>query len=37
MVFQLQLSRRVDSVPLKRDYIADFERHHAGRAMSAAE
>jgi cyclopropane-fatty-acyl-phospholipid synthase len=37
MVFQMQLSRRVDSAPLKRDYIADFERHHAGRAMSAAE
>jgi cyclopropane-fatty-acyl-phospholipid synthase len=37
MVFQMQLSRRVDAVPLKRDYIAEFERHHAGRAMSAAE
>jgi len=37
MVFQMQLSRRVDSVPLTRDYIADFERHHAGRARSAAE
>jgi cyclopropane-fatty-acyl-phospholipid synthase len=37
MVFQMQLSRRIDSVPLTRDYIADFERHHAGRVMSAAE
>jgi cyclopropane-fatty-acyl-phospholipid synthase len=37
MVFQMQLSRRLDSVPLTRDYIAQFERHHAGRAMSAAE
>jgi cyclopropane-fatty-acyl-phospholipid synthase len=37
MVFQMQLSRRLDSVPLTRDYIADFERHHAGRVMSAAE
>ncbi len=36
MVFQMQLSRRLDSVPLTRDYIAEFERHHAGRAMSAA-
>jgi cyclopropane-fatty-acyl-phospholipid synthase len=37
MVFQMQLSRRIDTVPLTRDYIADFERHHAGRVMSAAE
>ena len=37
MVFQMQLSRRVDSVPLTRDYMAQFERHNAGRAMSAAE
>jgi cyclopropane-fatty-acyl-phospholipid synthase len=37
MVFQMQLSRRLDSVPLTRDYIAQFERHHADRAMSAAE
>jgi cyclopropane-fatty-acyl-phospholipid synthase len=37
MVFQMQLSRRIDSVPLTRDYIAQFERHHAGRAVSAAE
>ena len=37
MVFQMQLSRRIDAVPLTRDYIAEFERHHAGRVMSAAE
>jgi cyclopropane-fatty-acyl-phospholipid synthase len=37
MVFQMQLSRRLGTVPLTRDYIADFERHHAGRVMSAAE
>jgi cyclopropane-fatty-acyl-phospholipid synthase len=37
MVFQMQLSRRIDTVPLTRDYIADFERHHAGRVMTAAE
>jgi cyclopropane-fatty-acyl-phospholipid synthase len=36
MVFQMQLSRRLDTVPLTRDYIAEFERHHAGRAVSAA-
>jgi cyclopropane-fatty-acyl-phospholipid synthase len=37
MVFQMQLSRRLETVPLTRDYVADFERHHAGRALSAAE
>ncbi|HUL08832.1 MAG TPA: cyclopropane-fatty-acyl-phospholipid synthase family protein, partial [Candidatus Acidoferrum sp.] len=37
MVFQMQLSRRLETVPLTRDYIAEFERHHAGRALSAAE
>jgi cyclopropane-fatty-acyl-phospholipid synthase len=37
MVFQMQLSRRVDSVPQTRDYMAQFERHNAGRVMSAAE
>jgi cyclopropane-fatty-acyl-phospholipid synthase len=36
MVFQLQLSRRLDAVPLTRDYITEYERHHAGRAVSAA-
>jgi cyclopropane-fatty-acyl-phospholipid synthase len=36
MVFQMQIARRQDAVPLTRDYIAEFERHHAGRAMSAA-
>jgi len=37
MVFQMQIARRLETVPLTRDYIADFERHHAGRVMSAAE
>jgi len=36
MVFQMQISRRLDAVPLTRDYITDFERHHAGRAVNAA-
>ena len=27
--FQIQLSKRIDSVPLTRDYIADWERRHA--------
>ena len=29
MVFQMQLARRQDAVPLTRDYIADWERTHA--------
>jgi cyclopropane-fatty-acyl-phospholipid synthase len=28
MVFQIQLARRVDAVPLTRDYITEFERGH---------
>ena len=27
--FQIQLGKRIDSVPLTRDYIADWERRHA--------
>ncbi len=29
MVFQVQLARRRDAVPLTRDYITDWERRHA--------
>lgn len=29
MVFQAQLARSIDTVPLTRDYIADTERHYA--------
>jgi hypothetical protein len=32
----MQLSRRQESVPLTRDYIAEYERDHAGRVVSAA-
>ena len=32
MVFQMQLAKRPDAVPLTRDYILDWERAH----MSAA-
>lgn len=32
VVFQLQLNKRIDAVPLRRDYIADWERHHAADA-----
>ncbi len=36
MVFQMQLARRQDTVPLTRDYIGDYEREHAVRATLAA-
>ena len=35
-VFQLQLSKRLDTVPLTRDYIAEWERAHAVRESAAA-
>jgi cyclopropane-fatty-acyl-phospholipid synthase len=35
MVFQMQLAKRQDAVPLTRDYITEFERAHAGRATTA--
>ncbi len=35
MVFQLQLSRRVDAVPLTRDYLTDFERRPMERTFAA--
>jgi len=35
MVFQMQLARRQDAVPLTRDYITDYERAHAGEVMPA--
>jgi cyclopropane-fatty-acyl-phospholipid synthase len=34
MNFQMQVARRVDTVPLTRDYITDWERRHR---MPAAE
>jgi cyclopropane-fatty-acyl-phospholipid synthase len=37
MVWQMQLSRTVDAVPLTRDYALDWERAHgAGKAERAA-
>lgn len=33
MVFQLQLSRRMDTVPITRDYIVDVERQHETAAL----
>jgi hypothetical protein len=28
MVFQMQLAKEVDSVPITRDYMLDWEREH---------
>jgi cyclopropane-fatty-acyl-phospholipid synthase len=35
MVFQMQLAKRQDAVPLTRDYITEFERANAGKVASA--
>ncbi len=37
MVFQMQLSKRQDAVPLTRDYIHDWERDHLAYGRQAAE
>jgi cyclopropane-fatty-acyl-phospholipid synthase len=37
MVFQMQLAKRVDRVPLTRDYMTDFDRAPAGQTVAAAE
>ena len=36
MVFQLQIARRQDAVPLTRDYITDFERQQRKTLTLAA-
>ncbi len=36
MVFQIQLARRRDAVPLARDYVTDLERRAAEPADVAA-
>jgi cyclopropane-fatty-acyl-phospholipid synthase len=36
MVFQMQLARTVDAVPLTRDYMLDWEREHSAAAERAA-
>jgi cyclopropane-fatty-acyl-phospholipid synthase len=36
MNFQMQLARRVDSVPLTRDYITEWERNHKAPAAERA-
>jgi cyclopropane-fatty-acyl-phospholipid synthase len=35
MVFQMQIARRQDAVPLTRDYITDFERANIGQVVAA--
>ncbi len=35
MVFQIQLAKRVDAVPLTRDYIQDWERRNRRRELAA--
>jgi cyclopropane-fatty-acyl-phospholipid synthase len=35
MVFQMQLAKRQEAVPLTRDYIGEFERANAGRVIAA--
>lgn len=37
MVFQIQLAKALDSVPLTRDYIYDFERAHAVKQAEARD
>jgi len=36
MVFQMQLAKAVDAVPLTRDYMLDWEREHSAAADRAA-
>ncbi len=36
MVFQIQLARSQEAVPLTRDYMFEFERAHSERALTAA-
>jgi cyclopropane-fatty-acyl-phospholipid synthase len=36
MVFQIQIARRQEAVPLTRDYMVEFERAHRGRAQAKA-
>jgi cyclopropane-fatty-acyl-phospholipid synthase len=35
MVFQMQIAKRQDAVPLTRDYVVDWEREHLDAAMAA--
>jgi cyclopropane-fatty-acyl-phospholipid synthase len=35
MVFQMQIAKRQDAVPLTRDYVTAWERDHLDAAMAA--
>jgi cyclopropane-fatty-acyl-phospholipid synthase len=37
MVFQMQLTRRLDALPMTRDYMTDWERGHGAESVRAAE
>jgi len=37
MVFQLQLTKRVDALPITRDYMTDWERRRGAESIRAAE
>ena len=36
LVFQIQMAKSVDTVPITRDYMVDWERAHAAPAGRAA-
>jgi len=36
LVFQMQLAKAVDTVPLTRDYIGEWERRHSAAARKSA-
>ncbi len=37
MIFQMQLTKRVDALPITRDYMVDIERAGPAKALQAAE
>jgi cyclopropane-fatty-acyl-phospholipid synthase len=37
MVFQLQLTKRIDALPITRDYMTDWERRRGAESIRAAE
>ena len=36
IVFQMQLAKHIDAVPLTRDYMIDWERTHSSREVDTA-
>jgi len=37
MVFQMQLTRTIDALPVTRDYMTDWERRRSADSVQAAE